>query len=117
MNEEVFPGPITVPLTTAKEWEKRYDGDTTVEEDKSKKVKAFLIPRESLVKVLELDTEAVWAYIGINDDKQQTLLFNGAKFDKDTGKWINVYGIGEGSEGTVGGGDVVYDGTRPSPPY
>ncbi|MDP5202426.1 hypothetical protein [Flavobacterium sp. DG2-3] len=116
MNEETFPGPIQIPVATANEWEKRFQGDTTIE-DASKKVKAYLIPRKSLEKVLELGTEAVWAYIGINDDKQKTLLFNGAKFDDKTGKWVNVYGIADKDDNCEGGEEVVYDGSRPSPPY
>lgn len=116
MNEETFPGPIQVPVATAKEWEKRYDDDSSVEDSKNK-VKAFLIPRKSLEKVLELETEAVWAYIGINDQKEKTLLFVGAEKDKETGKWINVYGTGDGLDGCEGGDEVVYDGTRPSPPF
>ncbi|MFD2939970.1 hypothetical protein [Flavobacterium notoginsengisoli] len=113
MNEEKFPGPIRVPLTTAKEWEKRYDDDTTVEDLKNK-VKSYLIPRESLELVLKLGTEAVRAYIGINDDNEKTLLFVGAKYDEKTGKYVDVYGP---PEGMVEGGDVVYDGSRPSPPF
>ncbi|QLC67756.1 hypothetical protein LPB248_16035 [Flavobacterium sp. LPB0248] len=115
MNEETFPGPIQIPVTTANEWEQRYIDDSAVEDSK-KKVKAFLIPKESLKKVLDLNTEAVWAYLGINDQKEKTLLFVGANYDPATKKWINVYGIGEG-DGEVGGGDVVYDGARPSPPF
>ncbi|MCR4031206.1 MULTISPECIES: hypothetical protein [Flavobacterium] len=113
MNEETFPGPIEVSLATAKKWEKRYEDDKAVE-DLSKKVISYLIPRESLELVLKLKTEAVRAYIGINDDNEKTLLFVGAKKDEKTGKYIDVYGP---PEGTVEGGDVVYDGSRPSPPY
>ena len=116
MNEETFPGPIQIPVTTANEWEQRYQDDQSVEDSK-KKVKAFLVPVESLEKVLALKTEAVWAYLGINDQKEKTLLFVGANYDPVTKKWINVYGVGEGVDGEVGGGDVVYDGARPSPPF
>ncbi|RYJ37783.1 hypothetical protein NU08_3305 [Flavobacterium anhuiense] len=116
MNEETFPGPIQIPVATANEWEKRYHDDSSIEDSKNK-VKAFLIPRESLEKVLKLETEAVWAYLGINDQKEKTLLFVGAEYDKEAEKWINVYGLGEGADGEVGGGEVVYDGARPSPPF
>lgn len=116
MNEETFPGPIQIPVATANEWEKRYQDDTSVEDSK-KKVKAFLVPRESLEKVLKLETEAVWAYLGINDQKEKTLLFVGAEYDKETGKWVNVYGTGDGVGGGEGAEEVVYDGSRPSPPY
>lgn len=115
MNEETFPGPIEISLSTAEEWERRYQEDTTIEDQKNK-VKAFLIPRESLEKVLALQTEAVWAYLGINDQKEKTLLFCGAEKDA-TGKYINVYGpLGSEQNKSVEGGEVVYDGARPSPP-
>ena len=117
MNEETFPGPIQIPLSTAKEWEKRYQDDTAVEDQKNK-IKAFLIPRESLEKVLELKTEAVWAYLGINDQKEKTLLFVGAEYDPETKKYINVYGppSSDQSKSADAPDEVVYDGVRPSPP-
>lgn len=116
MNEETFPGPIQIPLATAKEWEKRYQEDITVE-DAKKKVIGFLIPRESLEKVLELDTEAVRAYIGINDQNEKTLLFVGARLDKETGKYIDVYGPPSSQQKAAAADEIVYDGTRPSPPF
>ncbi|MDR7373011.1 hypothetical protein [Flavobacterium aquidurense] len=118
MNEETFPGPIQIPLSKGQEWEERYVDDNSVEDSK-KKVTAFLIPRETLVKVLELKTEAVWAHLGINDDKEKTLIFNGAEYDPSTGKYKNVYGPpkGEKSKSEAEAEEVVYDGTRPSPPF
>jgi len=124
MNEKTFPGPIQISLAKAKEWEKKYHGDTTLAESKKKAI-AFLIPRESLEKVLELDTEAVRAYIGINDQDEKTLLFVGAKLDKETGKYVDVYGQSSALQKTAtvtadaedAAEEVVYDGTRPSPPY
>jgi hypothetical protein len=115
MNEETFPGPIQITLPVAQEWERRYHEDTTIEDPKNK-VKAFLIPRESLEKVLELETEAVWAYIGINDQKEKTLLFVGAELDPKTGKYLNVYGP-PSKDGEDAADQIVYDGVRPSPPY
>lgn len=117
MKEETFPGPIQIPLATAQEWERRYQDDTTVEDSKNK-VKAFLIPRESLEKVLELKTEAVWAYIGLNDQKEKTLLFVGAELDPVTKKYINVYGPPKSKRHKSDAvEEIVYDGSRPSPPY
>ena len=116
MSEEKFPGPIEISLAVAKEWEKRYEDDTTHEDSKSK-VKSYLIPRESLETVLKIDAEAVRAYIGINDQNEKTLLFVGAKLDKETGKYIDVYGPPVNQQGAKTIGDVVYDGTRPSPPF
>ncbi|WP_417939920.1 hypothetical protein [Flavobacterium sp. RS13.1] len=116
MSEEKFPGPIEIPLTVAKEWEKRYDHDTTIE-DSNTKVKSYLIPRESLEIVLQLNTDAVRAYIGINDQNEKTLLFVGANLDKETGKYIDVYGPPSNQGVAKTTEYVVYDGTRPSPPF
>ncbi|MBS7255736.1 hypothetical protein [Flavobacterium branchiicola] len=118
MSKEKFPGPIHVPVSTAKAWEKKYDDDSSIEERGGKdKVKAFLIPRESLKKVLKLKTDAVFAYIGINDDNEKTLLFVGAKLNPLTGKYENVYGPPENGDNAEGGEEVAYDGARPCPPY
>ncbi|SEP36306.1 hypothetical protein SAMN05444671_0359 [Flavobacterium sp. CF108] len=117
MSEEIFPGPIQIPLATAEVWEKRYVDDTTIE-TRENKVKSFLIPRESLEKVLALETDAVRAYLGINDQKEKTLLFVGAQYDKETGKYVDVYGHSSSQLNRVESAEeVVYDGTRPSPPY
>lgn len=118
MSEEAFPEAIQIPLGIAKEWEQRYHDDTTVEDPKTK-VRSFLIPRETLEKVLKLETEVVRACLAINDKDERTLLFVGAKLDKETGKYIDVYG--EGSEvyarSEEAAEEVVYDGIRPSPPF
>lgn len=117
MNEETFPGPIQVPLATAKEWEQRYEDDTTIEDQKTK-VRSYLIPRESLELVLQLNTDAVRAYIGINDKKEKTLLFVGAEYDKATDKYVDVYGPpSQQNAAARSAEDIVYDGARPSPPY
>jgi len=116
MAEEKFPGPIEISLAVAKEWEKRYNEDTTVEDSKSK-VKSYLIPRESLEIVLQLNADAVRAYIGINDQNEKTLFFVGANLDKETGKYIDVYGPPPTQDAAKADGEVVYDGTRPSPPF
>lgn len=116
MNEETFPEPVQVPLSTAEKWTKEYQNDFTIE-DSTSKVKAFLIPRESLEKVLALNTNAVRAYIGINDKKEKTLLFVGANKD-GKGIYRDVFGppLLEQSQTTFGGGGTVYDASRPCPP-
>ncbi|GAA3781353.1 hypothetical protein [Flavobacterium ginsengiterrae] len=119
MSEEAFPEAVQIPLSLAKEWEKRYQENTTPEDPKTK-VKSFLIPRESLEKVLKLETEVVRACLAINDKDERTLLFVGARLDKETGKYIDVYGEGSSyaraAEDTEAE-EVVYDGIRPSPPF
>jgi hypothetical protein len=116
MSEETFPEPIQIPLATAKEWEKRYQDDTTIEDPKNK-VKSYLIPRESLELVLQLDADEVRAYIGINDQGEKTLLFVGAKFDKETGQYIDVYGPPASQQNRSAAEEIVYDGVRSCPPY
>jgi hypothetical protein len=116
MSEEKFPGPIQISLAVAKEWKKRYE-DETIVEDNMNKIKSYLIPRESLESVLKLEAEAVRAYIGINDQDEKALLFVGAKLDKETGKYIDVYGPPVNQDGAKTAQEIVYDGTRPSPPF
>lgn len=116
MEEQTFPNPIQVPLDTAKEWEKRYEDDITVEDPKNK-VKCYLIPRESLELVLQLNADAVRAYIGINDLGEKTLLFVGAKFDNETNQYIDVYGPPVNQQNKAAAEEVVYDGARSCPPY
>jgi hypothetical protein len=46
------------------------------------------------------------------------LLFVGAQYDKETGKYVDVYGKSSSEQNKVESvEDVVYDGIRPSPPY
>ncbi|WP_456315702.1 hypothetical protein [Pseudomonas shirazensis] len=116
MSEQNLPDPIEIPLAIAKEWEKRYDEDTTVEDNKNK-VKSFLIPRKSLEKVLLLDADEVRAYLGINEQREKTLVFVGAKLDKITGEYTDVYGSSSYLNKATGDDVIVYDGARPSPPY
>jgi hypothetical protein len=114
--EESFPGPVQVALTTAEKWTKEYQSDTTVEDSKNK-VKAFLIPRESLKKVLALNTDAVRAYIGLNDQNEKTLLFVGANKD-EKGIYRDVFGPASKKKKMNSDDDlVVYDGTRICPPF
>lgn len=121
MDKETFPGPIQLPLAQAREWEAKYQKDTENEEEKNK-MKAFLIPIETLKKVIDLNTSAARAYLAINDQNEKVLFFVGAEKDPKTGKYVDVYGQegaeeNSGKDGKLDGGDVVYDAARPSPPY
>ncbi|GAA6768241.1 hypothetical protein [Flavobacterium johnsoniae] len=119
MSEEAFPDAVLIPLGKAKEWEKRYQDDNTIEDPKTK-VRSFLIPRETLEKVLKLETEVVRACLAINDNDERTLLFVGANRDEKTGEYINVYGEGTSYMARSAedeAEEIVYDGIRPSPPY
>ncbi|MFH6962006.1 hypothetical protein ACHRVK_06500 [Flavobacterium plurextorum] len=120
MREEDFPGPIKITKATAEKWEEKYQKDTTIE-DSNKKVKAFLIPRESLEMVLKLNTVAVRAHIGINDQNERTLIFVGARYDKETDTYVDVYGPPvqpkNAEDSGPGEDEDAYDGARPCPPY
>ncbi|KQO33054.1 hypothetical protein ASF10_19865 [Flavobacterium sp. Leaf82] len=117
MAEEKFPGKIEIGLPTGETWARKYR-DSKDEENK-KKINSYLIPLESLEAVLRLkktlDIDAVRAYIGLNELGEQNLIFVGTKLDEKTGIYKDVFGKGESEEN--GGGDVVYDGSRPCPPY
>ena len=116
MNNENVSDPIEVSLQTAEKWTKAYRGNQELE-DANKKVNAFLIPRESLEAVLGLKTDAVRAYIGINDKKEKTLLFVGANKD-DKGIYRDVFGTSQTAvEGDSDEGGIVYDASRPCPPH
>lgn len=108
------PQDVAIPLATAEKWTKNYRDDLNVDASK-KKVNSYLIPRETLEMVLKLNTSKVRAYVGINEDKQSTLIFVGAELDKETGIYRDVFG----SNSNIQGDDespVVYDFSEPSPP-
>jgi hypothetical protein len=116
MDNENFGESIEVSLQTAEKWTKAFRGKQELEGNK-KKVDAFLIPRESLEAVLALKTDAVRAYLGINNKKEETLIFVGANKD-DKGIYRDVFGSSQtDKEGDSDEGDIVYDASRPCPPY
>ena len=116
MNKENSSESIEVSLQTAEKWTKAFQNNIEIEDSK-KKVNAFLIPRESLEAVLALKTDAVRAYMGINDKKEKTLLFVGANKD-ETGIYRDVFGTPQSDKkGNLGEESVVYDFARPCPPH
>ena len=115
MNNENFPGSIEISLQTAEKWTKAFKNNIEIEDSK-KKVNAFLIPRESLEAVLALKTDAVRAYMGINDSNEKTLLFVGPNKD-ETGIYRDVFGTSQSEKDSSSDGEsVVYDFTSPCPP-
>lgn len=113
MNEELSLENIEISLSEGIKWADKYRKDTGIEEGKRKKVDGFLIPVETLRMVLNQDIQAVRAYNGINNEGEQTLIFVGAKWDPEKKIYVDVFR----SDGLEMGGDVVYDGARPVPPY
>ncbi|KAF2081422.1 MULTISPECIES: hypothetical protein [Flavobacterium] len=113
MSEELNSESIRISLSEGITWADKYRKDTGIEEGKRKKVDGFLIPLETLKLVLDQDIQAVRAYNGINNDGEQTLIFVGAKWDPEKRIYVDVFK----NDGLFTGGDVVYDGARPVPPY
>lgn len=113
MNEEKFPGKVKVGLKEAQKWVKKYKDSNGG--GGSKKIDAYLIPLESLNLVLAQDIDAVRAYVGINDLGEETLLFVGTKLNEKTGIYVDVFPSGVVYENVTE--QVVYDGTKPCPPY
>ena len=115
MAVEKFPGKIEIALSIGIQWAEKFRNSKTEE---AKKIEAYLIPLESLEKVLKLKEtkkiDAVRAYVGINELGEQNLMFVGAKLDANTGIYKDVFGDGTNN---VESGSVVYDGSRPCPPF
>jgi hypothetical protein len=115
MAEEKFPGKIEIALSTGIQWAEKFRNSKTEE---AKKIQAYLIPLESIEKVLKLkksqQIDAVRAYVGINELGEQNLMFVGAKLDASTGIYKDVFGEGTNN---IESGSVLYDGSRPCPPY
>jgi hypothetical protein len=114
MSEEKFPGKIEITLPTAQGWVKKYKEPKL--EAKSKKIDAYLIPLESLQKVMDQKIDAVRAYKGINELGEETLMFVGTVLNASTGIYEDVFpSTSETAKLTEE--QVVYDGSRPCPPY
>jgi hypothetical protein len=107
MSEEKFPGKIKISLPTAQEWVKKYKEPKL--EAKSKKIDAYLIPLESLQKVVR-------AYKGINELGEETLMFVGTVLNASTGIYEDVFPQAFNNE-VASETEIVYDGGRPCPPY
>jgi hypothetical protein len=114
MSEEKFPGKIKISLPTAQEWVKKYKEPKL--EAKSKKIDAYLIPLESLQKVMDQKIDAVRAYKGINELGEETLMFVGTVLNASTGIYEDVFPQAFNNE-VASETEIVYDGGRPCPPY
>lgn len=115
MAEEKFPGKIEISLALGKEWAKKYKNSSAGRAKDA--VEAYLVPLESLEAILKLkeslQIDAARAYKGINELGEETLMFVGTKLNEKTGVYEDVFVDGDGDLGTA----VLYDGTRPCPPY
>lgn len=114
MTEEKFPGKIEITLPTAQEWVKKYKKPKV--ETKSKNIDAYLIPIESLQKVMDQQIDAVRAYKGINDAGEETVMLVGAVLNTKTGIYEDVFPNGIGNA-EVRDASIVFDGSAPCPPF
>ncbi|MBB4804262.1 hypothetical protein HNP37_004349 [Flavobacterium nitrogenifigens] len=117
MSQKLDLGSVVITLTEGIQWADKYRKDMTTEEGRKKQVDGYLIPLESLKLVMDQDIQAVRAYKGINKAGEQTLILVGAKWDAEKGIYVDVFKEEKGEEGVEGGVPLVYDGTRPVPPY
>lgn len=116
MSEEKKLGSVEVSLAVGQEWARKFRKS---EEGKGK-VDAYLIPLESIKLVLDQDIDAVRAYVGINNAGEQNLMLVGTKLDPKTGIYVDVFKQQQAAAGarTAGDGEeVLYDASRPCPPY
>ncbi|CAA9201431.1 hypothetical protein ACHRVW_23035 [Flavobacterium collinsii] len=117
MSEEKNLGSVEVSLAVGQEWARKF---RNAKEDNKKKVDAYLIPLESIKLVLDQDIDAVRAYVGINNAGEQNLMLVGTKLNPKTGIYVDVFKQQQSLAGarTAGDGeDVLYDASRPCPPY
>lgn len=104
MQEENFIIDLDTAIKWAKKW-REVEGDY----NKHNEVHAFLIPKESLLGVLSQGVDSVRAYIGVDDDNVEKLMFVGTRYDQESDTYVDMLpgGAIEGS---------IYDFTRPCPP-
>ncbi|MGL2995001.1 hypothetical protein [Flavobacterium sp. TSSA_36] len=114
MNEENFSSKVAIPLVTAQEWVKKYKKPKVKETDK--KTDAYLIPLESLQKVMDQKIDAVRAYKGINDAGEETLMLVGTVLNPQTGIYVDVFPSAS-DMAKLADTEMVYDASRPCPPY
>ncbi|WET01472.1 hypothetical protein [Flavobacterium sp. YJ01] len=116
MSEKLDLGSVEIPLSEGIVWADKYRKSIQTEEGRKKQVDGYLIPLESLKLVMDQDIQAVRAYKGINKAGEQTLILVGAKWDAEKQIYVDVFKEEKG-DGVEGGVPLVYDGTRPVPPY
>jgi len=116
MSEEKLPKQIEITLPTAQEWVKKYKENAVAAESRAQKIEGYLIPLESLHGVMKHKIDAVRAYIGINDEGEQTLMLVGTRLNEKTGIYEDVFPKNATNE-AAREAEIVYDGVRTCPPY
>ena len=116
MSEEKLPKEIEITLPTAQEWVRKYKETAVESESRAKKIDGYLIPIESLQGVMKQIIDAVRAYVGINDQGEQTLMLVGTRLNLKTGIYEDVFPKAVNNEAAKEA-EIVYDGVRTCPPY
>ncbi|KAF2517584.1 hypothetical protein EYY60_00475 [Flavobacterium zhairuonense] len=115
MANKLKQGDTKISLEEAQAWVKKWKNQGADEAGR-KKVDSFLIPVQNLAFVLAQGIDAARAYVGINNDGNQTLMIVGTKYDEKTGIYVDMIpGYGDTDELT-GGEAGIYDFAEPSPP-
>ncbi|WP_163407485.1 hypothetical protein [Flavobacterium ajazii] len=114
MSEKLNFGNVEIPLSEGIEWTKKYRDSKEVA---GEKITGYLIPLDALKLVLDQDIDAVRAYKGINNAGEETLIFVGTKFDSETGIYKDVFKSGINAAKSEEASAVVYDTSRPVPPF
>ncbi|MBF4488143.1 MULTISPECIES: hypothetical protein [unclassified Flavobacterium] len=107
-------GSVEVSLSVAETWTANYRKASAEQDELGKKTGAYLIPLATLKSVLANPIDAVRAYKAINAAGEQVLVFVGTKLD-EKGIYRDVFFSGDGA--VENAESVVYDATRPCPPY
>lgn len=100
----------TISLETAQNWARRWRGEEGTY-NKHHELHAFLIPKVDLMELLDAGTDAVRAYIGVNENNVEKLMLVGTKYDETTDIYIDKL------PGRPGANGNIYDFTRPCPPF
>jgi hypothetical protein len=103
------PEDYIIKLSDAQTWAKiwrKEEGDYNAHHE----LHAFLIPKDDLLGILGEGVDAVRAYLGVDENNVEKLMFVGAKYDQITETYIDML-----PGRTLSGGNV-YDFTRPCPP-
>ncbi|WP_306351125.1 hypothetical protein [Flavobacterium sp. '19STA2R22 D10 B1'] len=100
----------TIKLDVAQKWARRWREEESTY-NAHNELHAFLIPKEDLLGILSEEIDAVRAYIGVDDDNIEKLMFVGARYDKKVETYIDMITV----ESNRSDGQI-YDFTRPCPP-
>ncbi|PZD77134.1 hypothetical protein [Mesonia sp. K7] len=98
----------TISLSTAQAWAEKWrkvEGTYNAHHE----LKAFLIPKADLIRLLEEEVDAVRAYIGVDSHEVEKLMLVGTRLNEESGVYEDML-----PDSTPSGN--IYDFTEPCPP-